>query len=160
MKNKKYSQKSIFASLKGEWRFKRNIIQQKGGLLSFATGDIKFLKYKDDKQLLYKERGDYYLNPKDRLKFSKGYQYILIDQNILIYFLDHFERKGNLFMSLSFKPEDDCVWIAESEHICSNDQYKGKFKIKFHKHQILYFIISFSVKGPNKDYESITYIFS
>ena len=118
----------------------------------------------------YQENGIFQLAPGGKeLEVFRQYEYECKDNGILeIYFVEQGHR-AHLFLSLQFLKQhvnsnnnnndhnnNNNRWIATSDHLCIKDLYKGEFQIEFDGVSATQVSMTYRVKGPNKDYESVT----
>lgn len=64
-----------------------------------------------------------------------------------------------MFLSLKFDKKENEYWVAKSDHLCINDLYLGTFKIAFDGVVARDISMTYRVKGPAKNYESITHLY-
>ena len=119
--------------------------------------------------VLYREDGIFTLPNGVKMDVFREYEYQVnpASNTLEIYFVEYGKR-AHLFLSLKFqqqqqgdgdKKKDSNVWIATSDHLCIKDLYKGEFRITLDDGLSASAItMTYRVKGPNKDYESITYL--
>jgi hypothetical protein len=149
----------ILSALVGRWTFDRQI-QQKSANASpqFVSGEINYsLKGENWETLLYREDGEFHLPTGQKLEVFREYEYIQKNDTLEMYFVEQGKR-AHLFLSLKFQKREGDYWVATSDHLCIKDLYKGTFKIKFEGISASEVTISYRVKGPNKDYESVTHL--
>jgi len=171
------------SALIGTWKFERKIIQcarpaeppqRVHGEIAFSHMHPSSAGEEDDKDddsslfvqkannknldwntVLYHEQGIFLLQGKEMDVFRK-YEYELKENGILeIYFVE-LGKRAHLFLSLKFQKEQDGYWVATSDHLCIKDLYSATFKIKFDGIGASEVIQAYRVRGPSKDYESIT----
>jgi hypothetical protein len=106
---------------------------------------------------LYREDGFYELTPTKTLNVFREYEYVIRDGGILeIYFVEDGKR-SHIFLSLKFTEKNaQGYWVATADHLCIKDLYKANFQVKLNGLTGTEIIITYRVKGPAKDYESIT----
>jgi hypothetical protein len=119
-----------------------------------VTGVIQYSKPSLD-YLLYREDGEFHYAPGKSLTVFREYEYIHKDGNLEIYFVETGKR-ANLFLSLKFTKQENDLWVATSDHLCIKDLYKGTFEIRLDGIGATQVTITYRVKGPQKDYESVT----
>lgn len=133
----------VFDTFIGWWDFERTIMDYTSGSQIKANGSVEFTKLSDNR-LMYHERGTLLLGNKE-ISFSRKYYYCLEPNHISIYFADGVNY-GQLFQALVVDFEQSPA-MAQAEHLCINDMYRGTF--------LFYnggrFKNTFRIKGPNKD---------
>lgn len=162
------------SALIGIWSFRRSITQFNAPSNSpqKVTGVIDFshigppAKEKDSSldevkhewnSVLYNENGLFQVAGKE-LEVFRQYEYEYKDDGILeIYFVE-FGKRAHLFLSLKFSKQEGDYWIATNDHLCIEDLYSATFKIAFEGISAREIIMSYRVRGPNKDYESVTHL--
>ena len=120
--------------------------------------------------VLYREDGIFTLPNGVKMDVFREYEYQVnpASNTLEIYFVEYGKR-AHLFLSLKFQQQqqqqqddgkvDSNVWIATSDHLCIKDLYKGEFRITLDDGLSASAItMTYRVKGPNKDYESVTYL--
>ncbi len=132
----------FFNILPGHWHYIRSITNYKDLSLSGdGTGNCEFVSVCDN-DLLYLESGTF--NTKDgcQLKTFNSYFYVFngVSNNLEKYFVAGQNTKGDLFYILSDN--------NTASHLCGNDTYKASYKVLSESA----FVITYSVKGPRKDY--------
>ena len=160
----KYLPQTIFRALQGEWDFERTLNSQ---LPSSPSGSVvgKITLLRADKgvsDLVYVEKGKFTTNSGMKLDVN-GSQYVYVlneeDDCIDIYFADKEtgRLKERIFVSLRIVGRDLQGWMAVGEpHLCGKDTYYVRFKFAFHCLALQSVEIQIDVKGPFKDYQSIT----
>ncbi|CAB9500729.1 monooxygenase [Seminavis robusta] len=171
--------KVALSALIGKWEFDRTITQFNNPSMApqKVTGVIDFshiapsVSSSSDSSnnkwnsVLYNENGIFHVAGKE-LEVFRQYEYEYKDNGILeIYFVEQGAR-AHLFLSLKFtttstEAENDAGqrrWIATSDHLCIKDLYKGEFQIQFDGISATQVSMTYRVKGPNKDYESVTHL--
>lgn len=162
------------SALMGKWSFRRSITQFNAPSNSpqKVTGVIDFshigppAKEEDSSidevkqewnSVLYNENGLFQVAGKE-LEVFRQYEYEYKDDGILeIYFVE-FGKRAHLFLSLKFSKQEGDYWIATNDHLCIEDLYSATFKIAFEGISAREIIMSYRVRGPNKDYESVTHL--
>ena len=130
----------LFNSLKGEWILHRQITP--GGVMS---GKAVFLP-QDEHSYLYEEEGQLQLDNGVMTDFLRRYIYRLIDDDIHVYYADGLQN-GQLFHKLDFQNET----FATAEHSCPPDFYVSEYLFADGC-----FKVTHRVRGPKKDYVSLT----
>jgi len=161
------------SALIGKWKFERTITQfNTKDAPQRVTGTIDFSHILPPKKVvdsndstkqewnnvLYDESGIFNIAGKELEVFRK-YEYEYKDDGSLeIYFVEYGKR-AHLFLSLKFsKVEEDGYWIATNDHLCIKDLYSATFKIAFDGISARHVTMNYRVRGPNKDYESVTHL--
>ena len=161
------------SALIGKWDFRRSITmfnapsdapQRVTGVIDFSH--ILPPKKEEDSSeevkqewnsVLYNENGIFHVAGKE-LEVFRQYEYDYKDDGILeIYFVEYGKR-AHLFLSLKFSKKEDGYWIATSDHLCIKDLYSATFKIAFDGISAREVTMTYRVRGPNKDYESVTHL--
>ena len=156
----------VLNALVGTWDFRRTIRHfDNPDQQESVTGVIQYSKPSssslDDDFLLYREDGEFHYAPGKSMTVFREYEYIHSqDGNLEIYFVETGKRAG-LFLSLKFtkqqeEQEKNNLWVATSDHLCIKDLYKGTFEIRLDGIGATQVTITYRVKGPQKDYESVT----
>ena len=164
--------KVALSALIGKWDFYRTITQFNHDITQTVTGTIAFShmlpptkdaggEQQTAKQewntVLYDENGIFHMGDKDMEVFRK-YEYQYKDNGILeIYFVEYGKR-AHLFLSLKFTEKEDGYWVATSDHLCIKDLYSAHFKIAFDGIGAKEVTMTYRVRGPQKDYESVTHL--
>lgn len=159
--------KAALSALIGKWDFMRTITQYNNDMTQSVTGTIDFSHIPPPKQegsskqgwnaVLYNENGIFHMGDKD-MEVFRQYEYEYKDNNVLeIYFVEQ-GRRAHLFLSLKFTQKEDGYWVATSEHLCIKDLYAANFKIKFDGIGASEVAMIYRVRGPQKDYESVTHL--
>jgi hypothetical protein len=144
----------VLNALVGKWDFMRTIRHFDSDRQESVTGVIQYSKPSLD-YLLYREDGEFHYAPGKSLTVFREYEYIHKDGNLEIYFVETGKR-ANLFLSLKFTKQENDLWVATSDHLCIKDLYKGTFEIRLDGIGATQVTITYRVKGPQKDYESVT----
>ena len=126
----------VFHSLRGGWRFERNIAGH-----GRMNGCAEFAQMSDE-DLSYAENGVHELPGGEKLGFFQKYIYRLNEGNLLAYFADL-----RPFHALCLYP-DGGILKAAAMHLCGADQYRGEYI--FHDNNN--FLLKWDVKGPKKNY--------
>jgi dimethylaniline monooxygenase (N-oxide forming) len=146
----------VLNALVGKWDFRRTIRhfdapdQQES-----VMGVIQYSKSSSLDYLLYREDGEFHYAPGKSLTVFREYEYIHKDGNLEIYFVETGKR-ADMFLSLKFTKQENDLWVATSDHLCIKDLYKGTFEIRLDGIGATQVTITYRVKGPQKDYESVT----
>jgi hypothetical protein len=149
------SQIALSAML-GQWTFDRIITDTLSNSKQRITGTIRFSWHGPNlESLRYREDGILVLPNGNQLDVFREYEYSCRNGNLEIDFVENGERTY-LFLSLQFKKYEQDFWLATSDHICIQDLYKGTFQIRFDGLGASEIRMTYHVKGPKKDYESVT----
>lgn len=145
----------VLSALVGIWKFDRNIVHFTDNRREHIHGTVKYSRPKLD-YVLYREDGLYELSPSKTLSVFREYEYLVKDDTLEVYFVERGQR-AHLFLSLKFtKQNDEGYWVATSDHLCIKDLYRANFQVKLNGLMATKVIMTYRVKGPNKDYESTT----
>jgi cation diffusion facilitator CzcD-associated flavoprotein CzcO len=175
----------VLSAMVGKWSYHRTITQMSGPPNpQTVAGDVKFsLETSGNANgetssttteawdtVLYREDGIFTLPSGQTMEVFREYEYIVNQDCIEIYFVENGKR-AHLFLSLKFQPQPqqqpkgktktniNCnKWVATSDHLCIKDLYKGTFEIVLDGLGASEIIMTYRVKGPAKDYESVTYL--
>lgn len=131
----------IFKKLKGKWCVDRTI--DPGGVFQ---GDAVF-NVLSDTEYEYTETGEMTFDNGHKVEAYRSYIYRLEEEAIAVYFNDG-QSRGQLFHRI----EIDASGEATTEHLCLQDLYKTKYKFDLPDQ----FTIQHDVKGPKKDYRSLS----
>jgi hypothetical protein len=149
--------RAVVSALVGKWSFERSINDRISGAIQRVHGEIGYsLQEPHFKSLRYREDGFLEL-PGTRLEVFREYDYLCKNGALEIYFVENGERTY-LFLSLRFEKQEEGFWVASSDHLCVKDLYKGSFKMSFDGTAASEVSMTYRVKGPNKDYESVTFL--
>lgn len=130
--------RQIFESLLGSWTFERVI--RPGGSIK---GTVEFL-LKDPNTYSYKEEGTFLNERSEEFETSREYLYCYRNNTIEVLFSD-----GKSFLTLEFiSPQ-----YAIGTHTCSEDNYEAFYSFL----SPISFTVEYSVKGPRKEYEMLTF---
>ncbi|UJR13464.1 hypothetical protein I4U23_000478 [Adineta vaga] len=139
------------------WTFERILI----GKPSDGTvhGQAQFL-FSQSAELLYKEQGKLTLSSQIPLDITQKYIYNYDEKNdvLTVYFVNENNQRASLFHKIDFQPKQtsSTSWIATGEHLCSQDHYSVSYSFAFNGINLSQFQITYTVKGPAKDYVSKT----
>jgi hypothetical protein len=133
---------NIFRMLQGAWAFDRQVTPG-GAMIGRAVFNQAGVGVYD-----YDEAGKWALDDGTLGEFSRRYSYRLIDDQIHVYYADGVDN-GKLFHVLDVTDER----VAQAEHLCGQDLYKSKYEFDLPNN----FKITHAVKGPKKDYVSVTH---
>ena len=150
-----HSTQVVLNALIGPWNFERVITHFDTGRQELVTGVVQFTKSKLLDYVIYREDGLYHLTPQKSLQVFREYEYIDKNGILEIYFVEGGKR-AHLFLSLKFTKQEDKVWVATSDHLCIKDLYQGTFEIELEGIGATSMTMTYRVKGPQKDYESVT----
>jgi len=156
------------SALVGKWSFERTITEMSspGAPPQKVSGEIFFSVIHDKKSsparssfnsIRYREDGLFELPTGKTLQVFREYDYVYAQDALEIYFVEGGER-AHMFLSLKFDKKDNGYWVATSDHLCINDLYRGTFKIAFDGVGARDINMTYRVKGPAKNYESVTYL--
>lgn len=161
--------KIALSALVGKWNFERTITQFSSldppqrvtGQISFSLMQPPISEKKQQGQewntVLYHEDGIFLLPGGKEIEVFREYEYEYKDDGILeIYFVE-FGKRAHLFLSLKFSKKENGYWVATNDHLCIKDLYKATFKIRFGGIGASEISMIYRVKGPSKDYESVTH---
>lgn len=153
----------LIYSLVGKWKFHRSISYTDiNSNDESVSGNVIFSE--KEKYLLYHEDGIYQTSTGASYPIFREYCYIAnSSKNSLdIYFVENHE-KGEIFLRFLFHPSkqqngqnEGLCWEASADHLCLKDLYKGKIFVRFEGVSIVYIRMEYNVKGPKKDYVSVT----
>ena len=145
----------------GRWKFEREIRDHLSTTIQRVHGTVVYsiprTQDNHERRLRYREDGVLDLPNGKTLEVFREYDYVCgKDSNTLeLYFIENGMR-AHLFLSLKFAKHQNGYWLATSDHLCVKDLYKGTFEIAFDGLSAKDVSMTYHVKGPNKDYESIT----
>jgi hypothetical protein len=128
--------------LLGKWQFTRDI----PGYASMK-GDAIFQQTADD-QILYREEGEL-ISGDYTSSFFKEYLFEKAPGGFAVYFK---EMPKRLFHTVVLEKSEENLWCGSTEHQCLCDHYASTYMFFAHSQ----FSITHQVKGPRKDYKSIT----
>ena len=119
-------------------------------------------------ELLYAEQGQLTLSSTDGLRqpldVTQKYLYAYDEQQdqLTVYFLNRDNVRGALFHTIDFRPKESSTlgWTAVGEHLCGEDHYSASYLFVFKGVTLSRFEITYTVKGPAKDYVSKTIFLS
>lgn len=177
----------IYQQLEGKWKFHKllnsKLISAPSG---YVQGDIEFKKYiHHDQSLLcsydyiYIENGVFQTSTGSSFDVTSSYIYSLNTENstLDLYFppekiYDEVQdnvkhpHRGKLFVKLPLSEDGGNLSTtnarelsATCDHECGKDMYYSSFKFSLDDSIIKDIEIKYIVKGPFKDYESVTTIF-
>ena len=77
---------------------------------------------------------------------------------LTVYFVNEKSQLGSLFHTIHFQPRENSStgWLANGEHLCSQDHYSTSYFFALNGVNLSEFEITYTVKGPAKDYVSKT----
>lgn len=140
-----------------KWTFKRILTGKPSD--GTAHGQAQF-SFSNPEELLYKEQGKLILSSNIPLDITQKYLYVYdkSQDNLTVYFVDEKNQRGSIFHTINFqsKQSSDIGWIATGEHLCSQDHYSAHYLFVFNGINLSRFEITYTVKGPTKDYVSKT----
>lgn len=148
--------RAALSALVGKWTFERSITDSLTSSVQRVCGQIQYqLQEPNFDSLRYREDGFLELPNGSKIEVFREYEYLQKDGVLEIYFVENGER-AHLFLSLKFEKIENGYWVATSDHLCIMDLYKGTFRIAFDGIGASAVEMTYRVKGPNKDYESVT----
>ncbi|CAF4122176.1 unnamed protein product [Rotaria sordida] len=149
---------AVFRSLhESKWTFERTLKGKPSD--GIVHGQAQF-NFSQQNELIYKEQGKLILSSQEILDITQKYIYIY-DENkdlITVYFVDNNDKCSSIFHTISFqsKQSSNIGWIAYGEHLCNQDHYFISYLFIFNGINLSQFEITYTVKGPAKDYISKT----
>lgn len=161
----------IFNGLLGAWSITRNISSAdkhySGALYGNATFSARAPSSPGfDKEYMYHETGQFYASSGIEMNASRRYiyRYSSIDDKISVWFVkpDDQDAVDYLFHHLAYdleKPserDEKQSLDFEAKHLCEQDLYDSSYQFEVEHNALLNFSILHSVKGPCKDYRSMT----
>ena len=148
--------RAALSALVGRWNFEREIHDHLACATQHVHGQVTYsIQEPELDSLRYREDGFLDLENGNTLEVFREYDYICKGNTLELFFVENGERTY-LFLSLKFEKHESGYWLATSDHLCIKDLYKGTFQIAFDGLGAREVIMNYRVKGPNKDYESIT----
>jgi hypothetical protein len=149
---------AVFRALhESKWTFERKLTGKPSDGL--VHGQAKF-HFSNQEELLYKEQGQLILPSQIPLDITQKYIYVYDkSQDLLtVYFVDDHNQRTSLFHTIHFQPKhtSDTGWIAYGEHLCNEDYYSVSYLFVFNGINLSRLEITYTVKGPAKDYISKT----
>ncbi|CAM6085258.1 unnamed protein product [Calypogeia fissa] len=170
--------KAVFHSLAGSWTFNRKIDNRMDASQSGTVQGTATFTTTGHNEYLYSENGDLTVTAGQKFKVYRKYVYVYDTlANRIDVFFEKEGTKDNLFHSLKFSSRENSSaaeregsnneelskiskgWRAEGRHLCNKDIYYPSYGFEFQGNSIAKMQISYSVKGPQKDYTSIaTYV--
>lgn len=140
-----------------QWTFERVLTGKPSD--GIVHGRAQFLFSHSD-ELLYQEQGKFTLTAQTPLESSQHYLYRYDEDNdrLSVYFIDGNHRSAALFHTLHFQPKlsPSVGWLANGEHLCSQDHYFASYLLAFNGVNLSRLQITYRVKGPAKAYISQT----
>ena len=149
---------AVFRALhESKWTFERRLTGKPSD--GIAHGQAQFL-YSNSEELLYKEQGKLILSSGNPLDITQKYLYVYnaSDDLLQVYFVDEHNQRTSLFHTIHFQPKETSSfgWIAHGEHLCGQDHYSTSYLFVFNGIDLSRVEITYTVKGPAKDYISQT----
>ncbi|CAF3828287.1 unnamed protein product [Adineta steineri] len=147
---------AIFRALhESKWSFERILTGKPAD--GTVHGQAEF-HYSQHHELLYKEQGKLILSSQIPLDITQKYIYVYDEDKDLmtVYFVDDKNKRGSLFHTIHFQSASNDGWIASGEHLCSQDHYSVSYLFRLNGINLTKFEITYTVKGPAKDYISKT----
>ncbi|KAI9842446.1 MAG: hypothetical protein M1837_007115 [Sclerophora amabilis] len=167
--------KAAFRAIQGKWRLSR---QLKSANLSFPSGTFtgtatfhpRHPTHEDyDAEYLYAEEGELHTTSGMTMKGTRRYVYRYREDvdKISAWFVKtgagQEKMVDYLFHELDFSSPSNGEqaggdpspgWLAKGHHLCVEDNYDSEYLFAFRAVALEKFRISYTVKGPNKDYVS------
>jgi cation diffusion facilitator CzcD-associated flavoprotein CzcO len=148
----------VLSALVGLWQFERTI-EHHGGDARRETvrGKVRYSRAGPNLDAVrYREDGVFLLPNGREIDVFREYEYAVNRDDLEIYFVEEGAR-AHLFLGLQFQPQlrEGC-WEATSDHLCIKDLYRGTFQVYLDGISANKVIMTYRVKGPSKDYESVT----
>jgi hypothetical protein len=152
----------VLSALVGTWQFERTIrhfgadarVERVRGTVRYAVAGPRL------DAVRYREDGVFTLPNGREIDVFREYEYAVNHDDLEIYFVEGGLRTY-LFLGLQFQPQSDQgYWEATSDHLCIQDLYRGTFKVHLDGIAASKVVMTYRVKGPNKDYESVTVLTS
>ncbi|WP_222130004.1 DUF6314 family protein [Bordetella genomosp. 13] len=132
----------VFGRLAGAWTFERGISNQ-----ASMTGQARFLPGQGD-HLRYEESGTLVLPTGQAIQAHRSYLYFALEHGFSVWFD---EAEPRLFHEVRLAADGD-VLRGAATHPCGADQYDTVYEFRPDGS----FMIRHDVKGPRKDYVSVT----
>ncbi|KAK1757861.1 hypothetical protein QBC47DRAFT_295955 [Echria macrotheca] len=175
----KYLGKAVFRSLLGEWKLERDLISRLPSHPSgHFSGTAKFLlregtndgrESQFDKlaetgdagmEYLYIEEGDFKASNGLTFRATRRYVWRYNEQKdqLSVWFVktDDQKRADYLFHAVEFivpeDPDNETCWRAKAGHLCIDDFYNVKYEFRFQAINLTDWRLTYTVKGPKKDY--------
>ncbi|CAF1197854.1 unnamed protein product [Adineta ricciae] len=140
-----------------KWTFERTLTGKPSD--GTVRGQAEFLFFSPNK-LLYKEQGKLTLSSQMPLDITQKYIYSYDEEKDLltVYFVNEDSQLGSLFHTIHFQSKENSSngWLASGEHLCSQDHYSTSYLFALNGVNLSEFEITYTVKGPAKDYVSKT----
>ncbi|CAF4721315.1 unnamed protein product, partial [Rotaria sp. Silwood2] len=139
----------VFDSLhESKWKFERTLKGKPSD--GIVNGQAEFY-FSQQNELIYKEQGKLILSSKQSLDITQKYIYIYDNNNdlITVYFVDNNNNKPcYIFHKIYFqsKQSSNIRWIANSQHLCSQDNYFISYLFIFNEIYLRQFQITYTVK--------------
>lgn len=138
----RWSAPAVFGRLGGAWTFERTISNQAN-----MTGQARFLPGQGD-HLRYEESGTLVLPTGQAIQAHRSYLYFALENGFSVWFD---EPEPRLFHEVRLAAAGD-VLRGSATHPCGQDQYDTVYEFRPDGS----FMIRHDVKGPRKDYVSVT----
>jgi hypothetical protein len=150
----------VLSALVGRWRLERTIRHfGPEARQESVRGTVRFsVSGPNLDAVRYREDGVFALPNGREIEVFREYEYEANrGDDLEIYFVEGGQRTY-LFLGLKFQPPSDTqgYWEATSDHLCIQDLYKGTFQVYLEGISASKVVMTYRVKGPNKDYESVT----
>jgi len=140
-----------------KWTFERTLTGKPSD--GIVHGQAQF-HFSNQEELLYKEQGKLILSSQIPLDITQKYIYSYDKSKDLltVYFVDENNKRTSLFHTIHFQPRQSSQigWTANGEHLCNQDYYSVYYLFVFNGINLSRFEITYTVKGPMKDYVSKT----
>jgi hypothetical protein len=152
--------RAVLSALVGRWAFERSIRHfGNDARHERVHGTVRYtLSGPGLDAVRYREDGVFELPGGREIDVFREYEYeVSRGGDLEIYFVEGGQRTY-LFLGLKFQSPDDSqgFWEATSDHLCIKDLYKGTFQVHLEGISASKVVMTYRVKGPNKDYESVT----
>jgi len=149
---------AVFRALhESKWTFQRTLTGKPSD--GIVHGQAQF-QFSNQEELLYKEQGKLILSSQIPLDITQKYIYAYdkIQDILTVYFVDDKNKRGLPFHTIHFQSKElsEIGWLANGEHLCSQDHYSVNYLFVFNGLNLSRFEITYTVKGPEKDYVSQT----
>lgn len=145
----------IFKQLNGAWTFERTINNYLTPACSgFVNGKANF-ELINQHQYVFNERGEF-VTDNNKIPVHNEYIYAFdpVQQTIIVYSSQNQAILNKLF-TLSFAPQANKLLSAVSEHQCAADHYAAQYILEPYSNSYALRTV-IAVRGPNKNYQSIT----
>ena len=149
---------AVFRALtESTWTFERTLTGKPSD--GNVHGQAQF-HHSTQGELLYQEKGKLILPSQNPLDITQKYLYVYnsTEDLLTVYFVNEQNQRTSLFHTIHFQPKETSShgWIAHGEHLCGQDHYSSSYLFAFNGMNLSRFEITYTVKGPAKDYISKT----